>query len=217
MSLRRNLLAAALAVLVPLATLSHAANAKAMLEELRKTYESTKDLSGGFVQTSHISAASMERVVSGKVVFKKGGKMRWTYEGDDPQEIVSDGKTLWIYQVRDKNVLRQDLTKLPPSNRFALDLLSGFQGLTDSFDVTACGESCLELRPREARAELTRIVLQLEPKNREVRSVTTEDALGNRTRVDLKDLRWNRGVKDEIFNFKAPKGVEILDNPQGGG
>lgn len=217
MSLRKHLMAAALVVLVPLSSLSHAANAKALLEELRKAYESTKDLSGRFVQTSHLAAASMDRVVTGKVVFKKGGKMRWSYEGDDPQEIVSDGKTLWIHQVRDKNVLRQDLTKLPPSNRFALDLLSGFQGLTDSFDVKACGESCLELRPKEARAELTRIILQLEPKVREVRSVTTEDSLGNRTRVDLKDLKWNLGVRDETFVFKAPRGVEILDAPQGGG
>jgi outer membrane lipoprotein-sorting protein len=163
MRLAKPVFLAALALLFPLASPGHAANARALLEELRKTYESTKDLTGRFVQTSHVAAASMDRVVNGTVVFKKGGKMRWSYEGDDPQEIVSDGKTLWIHQVRDKNVLRQDVTKLPAGNRFALDLLSGFQGLSESFDVKACGETCLELRPKEARAELTRITLQLEP------------------------------------------------------
>lgn len=196
---------------------AHASKAKALLEELRKTYEATRDLTARFTQTSHLAAASMDRVVGGRVVLKKGGKMRWTYEGDDPQEIVSDGKTLWIHQVRDKNVIRQDLKNLPQSNRFALDLLSGFQGVTETFDVKACGEVCLELTPREARPDLSRILLQLEPKAREVRSVTTEDALGNRTRVDLKDLLWNTGVKDELFRFKIPKGVEVLEAPGGGG
>jgi outer membrane lipoprotein-sorting protein len=50
-----------------------------------------------------------------------------------------------------------------------------------------------------------------------VRSVTTEDSLGNRTRVDLKDLKWNTGVKDGTFVFKIPRGVEVLDAPLGGG
>lgn len=212
----RSAFLAALALLLPLLSPAYGANAKGLLDELRKTYESSQDLTGRFVQTSYVAAASMERVAGGSVVFKKGGKMRWSYEGDDPQEIVSDGKTLWIYQVRDKNVLRQDVRKLPAGNRLALDLLSGFQGIGEAFDVKACGETCLELRPKEARAELTRITLQLEPKGREVRSVTTEDSLGNRTRVDLKDLKWNTGVKDSVFAFKAPKGVEVLDSPMGG-
>lgn len=196
---------------------AHAASPKALLDGLKKTYESTRDLSARFTQTSHLAAAAMDRAVEGKVVFKKGGKMRWTYEGDDPQEIVSDGKTLWIYQVRDRTVVRKDLAKLPASSRLALDLLSGFDGITDAFDVKTCGEVCVELRPREPRPELTRVVLQMDPKALEVRSVTTEDTLGNRTRVDLRNLAWNTGIKDDLFRFKVPRGVEVLDAPEDGG
>lgn len=215
MPLRKTAQIAALTLLLAAPCLG--ASTKSLLEELRRTYESTRDLSGRFVQTSHLAAAGMDRVVNGKVVFKKGGKMRWTYEGDDPQEIISDGRTLWIYQIRDRTVVKKNLAGLPPSSRLALDLLSGFDGIGDAFDVKACGEACLELRPRENRPELTRVVLQLEPKAREVRSVTTEDSLGNRTRVDLKDLKWNSGVKDDAFGFKAPKGVDVLEAPEGGG
>jgi outer membrane lipoprotein carrier protein len=194
-----------------------AADPKAFLRDLEKIYETSRDLSARFVQVSHLVAAGMDREVSGRVVFKKSGKMRWTYEGDDPQEIVSDGKTLWIYQVRDKTVMRQDLDKLSPASRLGLDLLSGFQGVTDAFDLSACGESCLELKPKEARADLTRILLDLDPKTHEVKAVTTEDSLGNRTRVELKDLRRNTGVKDDVFAFKVPKGVDVLEMPGEGG
>lgn len=195
---------------------AHAASPKALLETLRKTYEGSRDLSARFVQTSHLAAAAMDRTVEGKVVFKKGGRMRWTYEGDDPQEIVSDGKTLWIHQIRDRNVVKKDLAQLPPSSRLALDLLSGFDGIAEAFDVKTCGETCLELRPREARAELTRVILQMDAKALDVRSVTTEDSLGNRTRVDLKSLKWNTGVKDDLFAFKVPRGVEVLESGEDG-
>lgn len=208
---------AVLVVSLCLAVSAAAADPNVLLRDLQKVYDTSKDLSARFVQVSHLAAAGMDREVKGRVVFKKGGKMRWTYEGDDPQEIVSDGKTLWIHQVRDKTVMRQDLSKVPAANRLGLDLLSGFQGVTETFHLAACGESCLELKPKAARADLTRIVLDLDPKTHEVRVVTTEDALGNRTRVELKDLRRNTGVKDDVFAFKAPKGVEVLEMPGEGG
>ena len=34
---------------------------------------------------------------TGVVYLKKGGKLRWEYTQPTPQEIVSDGKTLWVY------------------------------------------------------------------------------------------------------------------------
>jgi outer membrane lipoprotein carrier protein len=211
MLLKKLLVVAALAVSVP--SVSAGQDAKALFRELQQTYDSARDLSARFVQRSHLAAAGMDRDVTGKVVFKKGGKMRWTYEGDDPQEIVSDGKTLWIHQVRDRTVMRQDLEKVATANRFALDLLSGLRGLSEAFHVESCGETCLALTPKDARPDLTRILLEMEPKKRELRVVTTEDPLGNRTRIELKDLRWNTGVKDELFRFKVPRGAEVLEMP----
>ena len=31
------------------------------------------------------------------MLLKKGGKMRWDYKSPAPQQIVSDGKSLWVY------------------------------------------------------------------------------------------------------------------------
>ena len=211
----RNSIRAAIAALVLLLVTSAApaAEPKDLLEDLRATYEDTADLTARFVQTAHLVAAGMDREATGRVVFKKGGKMRWEYEGDDPQILVSDGKTLWIYQVRDRTVLRQDLAALPESSRLALDLLTGFQGVEKAFNLESCGEWCLALVPKEARPDLTRVLVDLTSGGKEVRSVTTEDPLGNRTTVEFQDLRRNQGVPDETFAFRAPEGVQILDMP----
>jgi outer membrane lipoprotein carrier protein len=190
-----------------------AADPQALLEGLRKTYGETSDLTARFVQTAHLMAAGMDRESTGEVAFKKPGKMRWTYEGDDPQLLVSDGKTLWIYQVRDRTVLRQDLSALPESSRLALDLLTGFQGVEKAFRVESCGEWCVALVPREARPDLSRVLVEVAPGGQEVRSVTTEDALGNRTTVEFLDLKRNQGIPDDTFTFQVPEGVQVVDMP----
>lgn len=205
---------AMLAVLM-LAGSAPAAEPAALLDGLRRAYDDTADLTARFVQTAHLTAVGMDREARGRVAFKKTGKMRWTYEGDDPQEIVSDGETLWVHQVRDRTVLRQELAAVPEASRVALDLLGGFQGVERSFEVGSCGDLCLVLTPREARPDLSRVLVDVAPGGAEVRAVTTEDPLGNRTRVEFLDVRRNTGLGDEPFAFRVPEGVQVLDMPGG--
>lgn len=189
---------------------ARAAEPEALLAGLRAAYEDTADLTARFVQTARLVAAGMERQAQGRVAFKKQGKMRWSYDGDDPQEIVSDGVTLWIHQVRDRTVLRQELAALPESSRLALDLLTGFQWVEKAFELASCGELCLALIPRQARPDLGRVLVEVDPGGRQVRAVTTEDPLGNRTRVDFSDLRRNTGLDDALFAFRPPEGAQVL-------
>ena len=122
-----------------------------------------------------------------------------------------------LHQVRDRTVLRQDLEGLPASSRLALDLLSGFEGVEKAFEVSSCGERCLVLTPREPRPDLLRVLVEVGESLGDVVVVTTEDSLGNRTRVALKDVRRNEGVPDETFSFRPPEGVQVLEMGAGEG
>ena len=57
------------------------------------------------------------------------------------------------------------------------------------------------------------MLVDLTSGGKEVRSVTTEDPLGNRTTVVFHDLRRNQGVPDSTFAFQVPDGVQVLDMP----
>ncbi len=210
---RKSIWAAALLGLGVLATASssRAADAQELIQNLRKAYDATTDLTAKFTQTSHLVAAGMDRESHGTVVFQKGGKMRWTYEGDDPQVIVSDGQTLWIYQVRDKTVLRQKLSDIPASNRLALDLLTGLADVESAFQVASCGDLCIELTPRESRPDLSKVLLEVESDRQGVRTVTTEDPLGNRTRLEFSDVKRNAGAPKDAFTFEPPAGTQVVD------
>jgi outer membrane lipoprotein-sorting protein len=36
------------------------------------------------------------------------------------------------------------------------------------------------------------------------------DAQGNRSRFDFEDMRENVGLKDSLFHFEIPRGVELV-------
>jgi outer membrane lipoprotein carrier protein len=70
------------------------------VEKIQHRYESVRDLSADFVQTTRsvaLGAAGASTASRGSVVFAKPGKMRWQYDAPEPSLVVSDGKWLWIF------------------------------------------------------------------------------------------------------------------------
>jgi outer membrane lipoprotein carrier protein len=175
-----------------------------------KAYDGVTDLSARFSQLTTIETTEIEKTSSGAVFFKRGGKMRWEYEGNDPQLIVSDGKVLWFYQVRDRTAVRRETGKLPPSAKIALDLLGGLRGSEKYFEKSSCGEGCLELTPKKPDPDLKRLLVR-HGADGFITSVSTENGLGNVTRVEFSGIKKNTGVKEELFSFTPPEGVEIVD------
>jgi outer membrane lipoprotein-sorting protein len=154
----------------------------------------------------------MERVTKGTATFKKGGRVRWSYEGDDPQEIVCDGATLWVHQVRDRTVIKRKVSELSPAGRVALDLLGGFEGVSEQFTLGSCGERCVELTPRRPDPDLAKVRVELAREGGAVASVSTEDPVGNVTKVEFSDLRTNTGVSDAAFAFTPPSGTDVVES-----
>src|SRR5262245_51305470 len=68
---------------------------------VQKRYEGVCDVSAQFIQTTHgarLGTTPENPAASrGRVTLAKPGKMRWTYEDPEPSVVVSDGKTVWIY------------------------------------------------------------------------------------------------------------------------
>src|SRR5947199_3114523 len=60
-------------------------------------YGRMTDLKAEFSQNAFNKSLNQTIPATGAVYLKKGGKLRWEYTQPTPQEIVSDGKTLWVY------------------------------------------------------------------------------------------------------------------------
>jgi outer membrane lipoprotein carrier protein len=180
-------------------------------------YNGVRDVSARFEQTTHaahVGAQPAKPVASrGRVLLAKPGKMRWTYEEPEPSLVVSDGKTVWIF-----DPAFGEVQKLPAAEGFltgaAAQFLLGVGDMRRDFTVSAvsCAESAtqLELIPREP-ASYEKIFLDFDPASGDVRSTRIVDLLGNEVVVEFHDQRFNTGPADSEFRFEAPAGVKVIE------
>src|SRR5437899_11233217 len=68
-----------------------------VVRRVESGYRRMIDLKADFNQTSFNKSLNSTIPAQGAVYLKKGGKLRWEYSEPTKQEIVSDGKKLWVY------------------------------------------------------------------------------------------------------------------------
>ena len=190
----------------------------AAVAAIQKHYESVSDLRAAFVQTTRsVALGGAGRAGAdtsrGTVVFAKPGKMRWSYEEPEPSLLVSDGKTLWLYDPVHAEVQRMSVTEGYLSGA-AIQFLIGEGDMRRDFRVTAVscaeGAAVLELVPRmDATYEKLRVLADLA--SGELRRTTIFDLVGNVTEVAFDDVRTNQRPGDAVFRFEPPDGVEVID------
>jgi outer membrane lipoprotein carrier protein len=142
--------------------------------------------------------------------------MRWTYEEPEPSLVVSDGKTVWIY-----DPAFAEVQKLPAAEGFltgaAAQFLLGAGDMRRDFKVTAvsCDETAaeLELVPRQP-ATYEKLFLHVDPSSGDVRQTRIVDLLGNVTVVEFRDQRFNLKPSDSEFHFQVPEGTKVIELAQ---
>jgi outer membrane lipoprotein carrier protein len=193
--------------------------AAAVAERVQRRYDAVRDLRARFAQrTTSVAlgsepAAAME--ARGEVFFAKPGRMRWSYESPEPSLVVSDGETVWIH-----DPAAREVQELPLGPEFlsgaAIQFLLGDGRLGDEFTIEAraCGEPQVQLLLTPRRdSSYERLELRADAKSGEIRSTVVVDVLGNRTEVELSDVRTNTGPDASLFRFEAPPGTRVLSVP----
>lgn len=195
--------------------------ASAVAAKVQSHYDAVKDLSAHFEQATRSIAfaggSGGEEHSSGDVVFAKPGRMRWSYEKPEKSLVVSDGKTLWIYDPSAKQVQVMAVGKGFLSGA-AIEFLLGEGSIEKSFDVKAegcgSGEVRLLLQPRK-EATYEHLELEVDPGTGAIRESVVVDLFGNRTTVRFSDVHENRGVAASVFHFEPPAGTQVLELKRG--
>ena len=184
--------------------------AEHLARRVEEHHRRTRDLVARFTQTYRSGLLGRESVERGRVSLKRPGLMRWEYEQPERKTFVSDGHRFFFYVPADRQVIvkeTRDERSLPSQ------LLSGGEILA-SFEVSlepeaSGGLSRLRLVPREDDAEVAEAVLVLDAEAR-IRAIEIKDAQGSRSRFDFAEVRENVDLKDSVFEFVMPKGVEVI-------
>lgn len=184
--------------------------AEAVARRLDQRQRSLRDLTARFVQTYRSGALGREVVERGTVSIKRPGRMLWEYKSPEKKLFVSDGTTAYFYVPADRQVIVRE----QGDQGLAAFLLAGREGILDRFEVglepgAPAGRTRLRLSPRELDPEMESALIEIDDADR-IRSVQIVDAQGNRSRFDFEDIKENVGLKDSLFRFEIPRGVELV-------
>ena len=175
------------------------------------------DLRAEFTQSSFNKSLNQTIPARGVVSIKRGGKLRWEYSEPTKQEIVSDGKTLWVYTptLNQVNVGPAPEALAGPAGSF----LAGLGRLNEHFEARFLnpaqprdgdGNIVLDLKPKHPLPTMARLILALEPKAWEVRKATVYDQFENAVTMRFTKLVVNTGLADRLFTFTPPPGVATV-------
>ena len=184
---------------------------------LEGAYGKMTDLKAEFSQTAFNKSLNQSIPAQGTVYLKKGGKLRWEYSDPTPQEIVSDGKTLWVYTptLSQVNVGPAPEALSGPAGSF----LSGLGKLREHFNVRFLnpaeprdkdGNVALDLTPKQPLPTMTRLILAVDPKTWDARRAVIYDQFENTVTMQFSKISVNTGLADKLFTFVAPKGVATV-------
>jgi len=147
---------------------------------------------------------------SGTFYLQRPSKFRWDYEQPFKQQIVGDGKRIWVYDVELQQVTVRKMDGAL-GNTPAI-LLAGKGNLKKNFKVKSLGKqgklNWIQMIPRNKDGGFEDIRIGFE--NGQIRMLVMIDSFGNTTRISLRNVRENKRIKKSRFRFKAPKGVDVV-------
>lgn len=194
-----------------------------IVDKLQKKYEGINDFHADFVQEAEVRALNKTQKAFGEVWFKKPGKMRWNYYSPTKDTIVSDGTNLWYYIENENQVLESNLKDLNGGDTSSTTLLSGLGKISELFKVKLINDPALqsntgyllELIPVDVDEDeiKNKILINVNKSDSLVSTIYLFDPFGNQTKVSLIKTQTNKKIPDKLFNFKTPKGAEIVKLP----
>jgi chaperone LolA len=189
---------------------------RAALDRLQQRYDATRTMKADFRQVVESPSLAGTLESKGTVAFEKPNRMRWDYAAPDPQLIIGDGATLWIYQPDLKQVIKAPLTRAFQSST-PVTFLAGLGSLERDFEATLekdeGKEWLLRLTPRQQDQGMGTLFLAVRKSDASVAEARITDAAGTTTRILFSDEKRNVDLKPELFRFVPPDGVDVVQPP----
>jgi outer membrane lipoprotein carrier protein len=190
----------------------------ALAAKVQQRYNGIKDIQGDFVQTYEGGVLRTRTTERGTVAIKRPGKMRFTYTKPEKKEFVSDGTRLYTHLVADKQVIVSPAPG-PDQGDIPAMFLAGNSDLSRDYTPTftalpgaATGLVTLRLVPKKPSPDYESIGIGIDAKTLQIQFLTAVDTQGGRSSFSFTNLKENRGLSDKDFEFRIPKGVDVLTN-----
>ncbi len=186
----------------------------AVLDRIQQHYQDTTSFSARFTEEL-TGIGGAKRTRSGRVWYKRPGRMRWDFASPQKESVVADGHKLYDYQPDLNQVLEVPLERAFKSAAplaFLLGMGNLRHDFTASLPAPAGSESVLRvvLTPKGGG---DRVEMTLNPSTCDLTGAKVTDALGNTTTIRFSDVRRNADIADSMFRFEVPPGADVVQAP----
>jgi len=180
------------------------------VKSLKAFYHDTNAMRAKFVQAVTDSQGEVIQEVEGTMQLQRPNKFRWDYHKPYEQQIISDGKEVFLYDTDLEQVtvrsLSQTLGTSPAS------LLAGGAKVEQSFELKDIkgedGLDWVEALPKGEGSGYERILLGF--KGSDLRKMELLDSFKNTTSIAFSAVERNPQLEIADFLFKTPEGVDVI-------
>lgn len=194
------------------------ANPVDLATRVQQRLATIRDFSGDFVQTYEGGVLRTKTSERGTMSIKRPGRMRWVYSKPERKEFVSDGVRLYTYLIQDKQVIVGPAPNPGDGTVPALflagqaDLAKDFVPSFTELPGAQAGLIGLKLVPKKPDPDYEWLAIGVEPKTLQIQHLVAADRQGGKSAFAFTNLKENRGLTDKEFEFRIPRGVDVITN-----
>lgn len=177
--------------------------------KLKEFNKEVKSFKAEFSQVLLDENKKVLQKANGTFYLMRPGKFRWNYLKPDVQQIVSNGKKIWIYDKELEQVTIKSLKKgigTTPAR-----VLTESVDLEKEFKIKDLGKVSgllwVELTPKNKDSEFLSVKIGFD---KSLRKMELNDKLNQKTQIDFSKLEVNPSLKTNLFVFAIPKGVDVV-------
>ena len=180
------------------------------LTQLESFIQDVETFQADFEQTLYDADSEPLQSSLGSVQLKRPGRFVWTYTEPEEQQIIADGKRIWMYDKELEQVTVNDIDDRVAGTPLAL--LMRASPLEGAFDIHELGEAddinWLELTPKSESSDFEQIFIGLNSTG--LAAMELRDNFGQATQIVFSNFESGIVLDDELFEFTAPEGVDVI-------
>ena len=180
------------------------------VQSLREFFNSTSTMRAQFSQVVNDNKGRKVQEVEGTMQLQRPNKFRWDYKKPYEQQIVSDGKQVFLFDTELQQVTIRDLSKALGSSPAAM--LAGGDAVEKSFTLKNAtrkdGLSWVLALPKDKDSGFDRVLLGF--KADKLRKMELYDSFNHVTHITFNEVERNPVLQDATFLFTPPKGVDVV-------
>jgi outer membrane lipoprotein carrier protein len=180
------------------------------VKQLKAFLNSAKSMTADFKQVLINEAGDPLQTSYGLFYLQRPGKFRWDYTKPFQQQIISTSGKVWFYDTDLEQVTVKKLDESVGSTPALL--LSGDVPLEDNYNIEQQGSdgsmNWVKLVPKSQDSTFKYVLIGLE--KGVLSGMQLNDNFGQLTRIYFSNLKVNQPVEANLFEFVAPKGVDVF-------